>query len=145
MDVCGGCATKGDARRRHATTGDATTSRRTRGKREERRQRTRGDGASIGRGCAFRGGGRVERMRGGGINATTSRRTRDYRGGGKSDGDGDGDGECRAPPSRDLAATALVPAAEAAAALIADEADGGNSGVAIVGSASLAAGGEVIN
>ena len=45
---------------------------------------------------------------------------------------------CRAPPSRDLAATALALAAEAAAALIADDADGGNSGVAIVGSASLA-------
>ncbi len=45
-----------------------------------------------------------------------------------------------APPSRDLAATALALAAEAAAALIADDADGGNSGVAIIGSASLAAG-----
>jgi hypothetical protein len=44
----------------------------------------------------------------------------------------------RAPPSRDLAATALALAAEAAAALIADDADGGNSGFAIVGSASLA-------
>ena len=72
MDACGGCSTKCDARWRHATTGDATTSRQTRGKREERHQRTRCDGASIGRGCAFRGGGRVERMRGGGINATTS-------------------------------------------------------------------------
>jgi hypothetical protein len=50
----------------------------------------------------------------------------------------------RAPPSWDLAATALALAAEIAAALIADEADGGNSGVAIVGSASLAAGGGVI-
>ncbi len=50
-----------------------------------------------------------------------------------------------APPSRDLAATALALAAEAAAALIADDADGGNSGVAIVGSASLAVGGGVIN
>ena len=145
MEACGGCATKGDARRRHTTTGDATTSRRTRDKREERRQQTRGDGASIGRGCAFRGGGRVERMRGGGINTTTSRRTRDYRGGGKSDGDGNGDGECRTPPSWDLAATALVLAAEAAAAFIADDADGGNSGVSIVDSASLAAGGGVIN
>jgi hypothetical protein len=84
-------------------------------------------------------------MRGGGINATTSRRTRDYRGGSKSNGDGDGDRECRAPPSRDLAATALVLAAEAAAALIADDAIGGNSGLAIFGSASLAAGGRVIN
>ena len=73
MDACGGCTTKGDARRRHATTGDATTSWQMRGKQEERRQQTRGDGASIDRGCAFRSGGRVERMRGGGINATTSR------------------------------------------------------------------------
>ncbi len=46
----------------------------------------------------------------------------------------------RAPPSRDLAATALALAAEAAAALIADDANGRNSGVAIVGSASLAVG-----
>jgi hypothetical protein len=68
-----------------------------------------------------------------------------HRGGGKSNGDGDGNGECRVPPSRDLAATAPVLAAEAVAALIADDADGGNSGVAIVGSVSLAAGGGVIN
>jgi hypothetical protein len=107
--------TKGDARWRHATTGDATTSRRMRDKREERRQQTRGDGASIGRGCAFRGrgGGRVERMRGGGINSTTSRRMRDYRGGGKNDCDDNGEGECRTPPSWDLVATALGLAAEA--------------------------------
>jgi hypothetical protein len=87
MDAYGGCVTKGDARRRHATTGDATTSWSTRGKREERRQRTRGNEASIGQGCAFRGrgGGRVERMRGGGINATTSRQRRDDRSGGKRD------------------------------------------------------------
>ena len=84
-------------------------------------------------------------MRGGGINATTSCGTRDYHGGGKSDGDGDNDGECHAPSSRDLVATALVLAAEAAAALIADDAIGGNSGVAIIGSASLMAGGRVIN
>ncbi len=51
----------------------------------------------------------------------------------------------RAPPSWDLTATALVLAAEAAAALIADDADGGNSGVAIIGSTSLAAGAGVIN
>jgi len=69
-------------------------------------------------------------MRGGGINATTSHRTRDYRG--SSKGDGDGDRECHALPSQDLATTALVLAAEAAAALIADDAIGGNSGVAIV-------------
>jgi hypothetical protein len=50
-----------------------------------------------------------------------------------------------APPSQDLAATALALAAEAVAALIADDADGGNSGVAIIGSASLVAGGGVIN
>jgi hypothetical protein len=44
------------------------------GKQEERRQRARGVGASIGRGCALRvarrGGGRVERMTGRGIDAT---------------------------------------------------------------------------
>ncbi len=51
----------------------------------------------------------------------------------------------RAPPSRDLAATALALLAEAAAALIADDANGSNSGVAIVGSASLTVGGGVIN
>ncbi len=51
----------------------------------------------------------------------------------------------RAPPSRDLVATALALGAEAAAALIADDADGGNSGVAIIGSASLGVRGEVIN
>jgi hypothetical protein len=50
----------------------------------------------------------------------------------------------RAPPSWDLAATALALVAEAAAALIADDADGGNGGVAIVGSASLTVGGGVI-
>ncbi len=49
------------------------------------------------------------------------------------------------PPSRDLAATALALAAETAAALIADKADGGNSSVAIIGSASFAAGDGVIN
>jgi hypothetical protein len=58
-------------------------------------------------------------MRGGGINATTSRQTKDYHGGSKSNGDGDGNGECRAPPSRDFAVAALILAAEAAAALIA--------------------------
>ena len=91
---------------------------------------------------ALRGGGRVKRTRGGGINATTSRQTRDDPGG-KSDGDGDG--KCRAPPSRDLAATTLVLAAEAATVLIVDDADGRNSGIAIIGSASLAVGGGVIN
>jgi hypothetical protein len=47
-------------------------------------------------------------------------------------------------PSQNLAATALALVAEIAAALIADNADGGNSGVAIVGRASLVAGGGVI-
>jgi hypothetical protein len=72
--------------------------------------------------------------------ATTSRQRRDDRGGGKSNGNGDGKRECRVPPSRDLAATALVLTAEAEAALIADDANGGNSSVAIVGSTSLAVG-----
>jgi hypothetical protein len=46
-----------------------------------------------------------------------------------------------------LAATALVLTAEAVATLIVDDADGGNSGVTIVGRASLslAAGGGLIN
>ena len=39
---------KGDARQRRTTTGYGTTSRQTRGEREERRPRTRGDGASMG-------------------------------------------------------------------------------------------------
>ncbi len=82
-------------------------------------------------------------MRGRGINATTSRRTRDYRGGGKSGGDGDG--ECCVPPSRDLVATALVLADEAAAVLITDDADGGNSCFPIIGSMSLVAGGGVVH
>jgi hypothetical protein len=44
-----------------------------------------------------------------------------------------------------LVATALALTAEAVAVLFADNADGGNSGVAIVGRASLLAGGRVIN
>jgi hypothetical protein len=44
-----------------------------------------------------------------------------------------------------LAATALVLAAEAAATLIVGDTDGGNSGVAVVGRVSLAAGGRIIN
>jgi hypothetical protein len=44
-----------------------------------------------------------------------------------------------------LAATTLVLAAEASAALIVDDADGGNIGIAIVGSSSITAGGGVIN
>ncbi len=44
-----------------------------------------------------------------------------------------------------VAATALVLAAEVAAVLIADDTDGGNSGVAIVSRASLTAGGGLIN
>jgi hypothetical protein len=51
----------------------------------------------------------------------------------------------RASPSRYLAATTLALAAEALAMLFVDDADGGNSGVAIVGRASLVAGGRVIN
>ena len=69
---------------------------------------------------------------------------RDDRGGDKSNGEGDGNGIPRAA-IRDLAATALVLAAEASAALKADDTDSGNIGIAIVGSMSLAAGGGVIN
>ncbi len=56
----------------------------------------------------------------------------------------DGNRKCHALLSRNLVATALVLAAEDAAALIADDADGGNSGVAIVGRASLVAGGGLV-
>ena len=113
-----------------------------RGKQEERRQRTRGNGPQ----WALKSGGRVERTRGGGIDATTSWRTSDFHSGGESNGNGigngDGDGKCHAPPScRDLAATALVLTAEAASTLIADVTDGDNSGVTIAGRASLVAGG----
>jgi hypothetical protein len=70
-----------------------------------------------------------------------------YSGSGESAGDGNGDGDKKypAPPSWDLAATTLVIAAEAVAKDIADNADGDDSGVAIVSSTSLAAGGRVIN
>ena len=53
--------------------------------------------------------------------------------------------KCHVPPSQDLAMTALVLAAEATAALIADNADGGNGGNIIVSSIFFAAGGGVIN
>ena len=59
-------------------------------------QGTRGDRASMG----VESGGRVERTRGGGINMTTSRQTRDFCSGSESDGDDDGrgDGKCRVQP-----------------------------------------------
>ena len=76
-------------------------------------------------------------MRGRGINATTSRRTRDNRGGGKSNGNDNVDGKCCVPPSRDLAMTALVLTAETMVPLIADNANGGNGNVAIVKSIFL--------
>jgi hypothetical protein len=76
-------------------------------------------------------------MRGGGIDATTSRQTRDDCDSGKSNDNVNGNGKCRAPPSRDLATTTLVPAAEAAAALIAGNADGGTGGITIIGRESL--------
>jgi hypothetical protein len=106
------------------TRGNATTSQQTRGKREEMHQQTKGDGALIGQGCVLRGGGRVNRTRGGGIDTTTSWKMRGNRG--SSNGNSDGNMKCRAPPSHDLATIALVLTAEAAAALIADDANGGN-------------------
>ena len=59
LDACGSCVTKGDTRRRHVTTSNVTTSWQTRCNWEERRQRTRGNRALMGQGCALRGGGRV--------------------------------------------------------------------------------------
>ena len=92
MDARGGCATKGDARRRSRDKRRRDNQPANRGRREEMRQRTRCGGVLISRGC---GGGRVERTRGGGVNTTTSRQTRDNHGDGKGEGDGDGDGKCR--------------------------------------------------
>ena len=93
MDARGGCATKGDARRRQRDKRRRDNQPANIGQREEMRQLTRGGGALISRGC---GGGRVKRTRGGGINTTTSRQTRDNDGDDEGEGDGDGDGKCRA-------------------------------------------------
>ncbi len=93
MDARGGCATKGDARRRRRDKRRRDSQPANIGQREEMRQRTRGGGALISRGC---GGGRVERTRGGGVNTTNSRQTRDNDGDDEGEGDGDGDGKCHA-------------------------------------------------
>ena len=113
MDVRGGCAMKGDARRR-------------------RRNKRQHDNQS--RLCIERQRQNREDKRKG-IKATTSQQARDDRGGGN--GNGDGDRKCRAPPSQDLTMTALVLTTEAVAALVADDADGGNSSIAIVSSIFL--------
>ena len=115
--------------------GDATTSRRTMGKREERRQRTRGDGASMGiekqrqsredERWRHRHNNQPAKTTATAMAMTTGSAMRRYHG--------------------YMAATALVLAAEVAVALIADDTDGGNSGVAIVGRASLTVGGGLIN
>ena len=77
MLIQGGCG---------VTRGDTTTSQQT---------DANGKRGAIGRGC---GGGRVERGRGGGVNTTTSRQTRDNPVGNEGEGNGDGDGnkKCRA-------------------------------------------------
>ena len=84
-----------------------------------------------------RGASGQERTRGRGINATTSQQMRHNCSNSNGNGNGGCDGKCRAPPSWDLTTTALVLAAETAAALIADDANSGTSGVAIIGRASL--------
>ena len=96
---------------------------------------------------ALRSGSRVERTRGGGIDATTSRRTETSAAAAKATATAMAMvmGNAVRCHHGYLAATALVLAAEAAAALIVDDADGGNRGVDIVGRASLAAGGRLIN
>ena len=93
MDGRGGCVTKCNVRRRWRDKRRRNNQPANRGKREEIRQRTRGGGALIGRGCD---GGRVKRTRGGGVDTTTSRQTRDNHGGGEGEGDVDGDGKFRA-------------------------------------------------
>ncbi len=93
MDARGGCVTKGDARRRRRDKRRCDNQPANIGQWEEMHQRTRGGGALISRGC---GGGRVERTRGGDVNTTTSRQTRDNDGNDEGEGDGDGDGKCGA-------------------------------------------------
>ena len=93
MDARGGCAMKGDARRRRRYNRQRDNQPANRGKREEMRQRTRGGMALISRGC---GGGRVKRTRGGGVDTTTSWQMRDNHSDGEGEGDGDGDRKCRA-------------------------------------------------
>ena len=93
MDARGSCATKGDARRRRHDKRQRDNQPANIGQREEMRQRTRGGRASISRGC---GGGRVERTRGGGVDTTTSRQTRENHGHDEGEGDGDGNGKCPA-------------------------------------------------
>jgi len=102
-------------------------------------------------------------MRGGDVDTTTSRQRRDNHGGGEGEGDGDGDRKCCATaitglgerPPRSLRlklwlrsaamAAALVLAAEAVTKLKADDANGGDNGITIVGCACLLAGGGLIN
>jgi len=93
MDARGGCATKGNARRRWRNNMRCHNQPANRGKQEKMRQRTRVGRALIGRGC---GGGRVKRTRGGGVDRTTSQQMRDNHGGGEGEGDGNGDSKCRA-------------------------------------------------
>jgi hypothetical protein len=76
MDARGGCATKGDARRRRRDKRQRDKQPANICQQKEMRQRTRDSGALISRGC---GGGRVERTRGGGV-STTTRQTRDNHG-----------------------------------------------------------------
>jgi hypothetical protein len=136
-------------------TDDATTSRQTRGKGEERRQRTRGDGALMGiekqrqsrederwrhRRNDQPANKRLLRRR----QKQQRRRWRWQRERPRAAITGiwrqlPRSSRLRLRP-RSLRMTLMVPA-EVAAALIEDDADGGNSGVAIVGRVSLAAGG----
>ena len=67
MNARGGCATKGNARRRRCDKRRRDNQPASISKQEEMRQRTRCGGALISREC---GGGRVKRTRGGGVNTT---------------------------------------------------------------------------
>jgi len=98
MDARGGCATKGDARRRRRDKRRCDDNKPANiGQREEMRQRTRGGEALISRGC---GGGRVERMIGGG--KTTMAMT-------KENVTAMATENAAPPPSRDLVNAHLVP------------------------------------
>jgi len=97
MDARGGCATKGDARRRRRNKRRRDNKPANIGQWEEMRQRTRGGGALISRGC---GGGRVERMIGGG--ETTMVMTKEKVMAMATE-------NATPPPSRDLVNAHLVP------------------------------------
>ncbi len=162
MEARSGCAMKGDANRRRCDKRRRENQLADRGKQKERHQWTRGGRGLVGRGC---GRGRVKRMKGGCVDTTTIRQTRDNHWLAKVKVTAMVTENAVPSPSRDLVTTALVLAAEAlavlkvvmataaamvlaaeaAAALKSYDSNGGDIGIAIFGGTSLAARGGVIN